>query len=292
MTSSNIGKQSDFDLNKLIQEKYPLLSEQQRKVADFLLQNLRDVPFYSVVELGKKCGASKATVVRLAQELGLSGFQELRSKLLEGVQSEIRMKDKFSLIHKSDHKEALTMVAQQDVKNINQTINHLDKKVFHEVCDTILKASHVYTVGLGISYLMSQILAYSLNQAAVRSTPLVHDYKTFVEQIKFLTTKDVLIALSFPPYSKETIDAVKYASQKKIPVIAITDKLTSPITFYSYKVIPVRSQNLNFTNSFSAISVIINAIATELSMCNEKKALQNLEEINSKLEETGHYNVE
>jgi DNA-binding MurR/RpiR family transcriptional regulator len=139
---------------------------------------------------------------------------------------------------------------------------------------------------------MSQILAYSLNQAAIRSTPLVHDYKTFLEQIEFLTPKDVLIALSFPPYSKETIDAVKFASKKKVPIIAITDKLTSPVTFYSQKIIPVRSQNMNFTNSFSAISVIINAIATELSIANEKMALKNLKEINSKLIETGHYNEE
>ncbi|HAP36500.1 MAG TPA: hypothetical protein DCQ28_11370 [Bacteroidetes bacterium] len=292
MTPLKVGTQSDFDLKKLVQDMYPLLSEQQRNVADFLLHNLNDAPFYSVVELGKKCGASKATVVRFAQALGLSGFQELRANLLEGVQSEIKLKDKFSLIHKSDHQESLTLVAQQDVKNINQTINHLDKKVFQDVCDSIMKASHVYTIGLGISYLMSQILSYSLNQAAIRSTPLVHDYKTFLDQIEFLTPKDVLVAFSFPPYSKETIDAVKFAARKKVPIIAITDKLTSPITFFSHKVIPVRSQNLNFTNSFSAISVIINAIATELSMCNETKVLRNQKEVVSKLKKMGHYKTE
>ncbi len=265
------------------------LSEQQRKVADFLLQNLRDAPFYSVVELGKKCGASKATVVRLAQELGLSGFQELRSKLLEGVQSEIRLKDTFALINKNEYQGALSLVAHQDVKNINQTINHLDKHVFREVCELILKASQVYTAGLGISYLMSQILAYSLNQAGIRSTPLVHDYETFLEQIEFLTPDDILIAFSFPPYSKETIDAVKFAAGKKIPIVALTDKLTSPITFFSQQVIVVRSQNMIFTNSFSAISVVINAIATEVAMRNEKKALRNLKELNKILRETGHY---
>jgi DNA-binding MurR/RpiR family transcriptional regulator len=156
----------------------------------------------------------------------------------------------------------------------------------------VLKAGHVYTLGLGISSLMSQALAYSLNQVGVRATAFVHDYETFLEQLEFVTPSDLIVAFSFPPYSKETIDLAKTARDRKVPVIAITDKLTSPVTFFSRKVLAIRSQNILFTNSFSAISVVINALATEVAVRNKKKALKVSKEIDRLLAETGFYTVE
>lgn len=278
-----------IDLRALVQAKYSLLPDNQRKVADFLVQRAADAPFLSVVEIERLSGTSKATVVRLAQSLGFSGFLELRARLLEGIQTQIQKADQFSLLSTTERKGTLSSVAHQDVKNINQTINHLDRETFMAVAGRIVKASHVYTVGLGISSLMSQILAYSLNQVAVRATPFVHDYETFVEQLPFLTSSDLLIAFSFPPYSRETVEVVKAAEARHIPVVGITDKVTSPISFHCVHALPIRSQNMLFTNSFSAISVVINALATEVAVRNRSKAVRMLKQIERQLHESGHY---
>ena len=277
------------DLEALIQRKYPELPENQRKVADFLIQNIREAPFLSVMEIEGRSGASKATVVRLAQSLGFSGFLEMRGKLIQGVQSQMRITEMFPLLAGTSREETLTAVADQDVRNINQTINQLDRKVFADVARMILNASRVYTLGLGISSLMARILAYSLSQVAIRSTSLVHDYETFIEQIHLFDRSDLIIAFSFPPYSKETIEVVRAAARRKTRVVAVTDRVTSPVSLYAARVIPVVSQNVLFTNSFSAISVIINALTTEVALLNKAKALKNLKESEKLLERTGHY---
>ncbi|HXF99867.1 MAG TPA: MurR/RpiR family transcriptional regulator [Bacteroidota bacterium] len=292
MAKKKSGEAGQFDLVALVQSKYPSLPENQRKVADFLLHNIRDIPFLSVVEVERRSGMSKATIVRLAQSLGLSGFQELRSRLLEGVQSAIRQPDSFALLTQTDHEDTLTLVARQDVKNINETMKHLDKQTFRDIAAMILKASHVYTMGLGISSLMSKILAYSLNQVAVNATPLTHDYETFLEQLPFLSSSDLLIAFSFPPYSKETVDAATFAQRQGVPIVAITDRVTSPITFFARKVIPIRSQNLLFTNSFSAISVVINALATEVALRNKATVTRLAKELDRLMEASGYYITE
>jgi DNA-binding MurR/RpiR family transcriptional regulator len=281
--------QGGFDLKGLIQSKYPTLPENQRKVADFLLYRVSEIPFLPIVEIERQSGASKATVVRLSQSLGFSGFLELRATLLEGVQSQIRQRDPFPLPRVSRHEETLTAVARQDVRNINQTINHLDRKVFEGVAKMIVKAPHVFTVGLGISSLMSQILAYSLNQVAVKATPFVHDYETFIEQLPFVSLSDLIIAFSFPPYSRDTVEVVKAAASRRIRVIGITDRVTSPISFHCECVLPIRSQNKLFTNSFSAISVVINALATEVAVRNRSKALKTLKDVERLLNQSGHY---
>jgi len=291
VTARRIIDRGESALKELIHARYPSLPENQRKAADFFLLHIREVPFLSILEIEKRSGTSKATIVRLAQSLGFSGFLELRTKLMEGVQSALQFDDRFPLLEGSD-KEALSIVARQDVKNINQTISHIDRETFGDVAHLILSARQVYTLGLGISSLMAQVLAYSLRQVAVRASPFIHDHGTFMEQLLFAGPSDVLCAFSFPPYSKETIDVVAAAAQRKIPVIAITDKPTSPITFFSKKVLAIRSQNILFTNSFSAISVVINALSTEVAMRNKEKAIRRSKEIDQLLTNSGHYAVE
>jgi DNA-binding MurR/RpiR family transcriptional regulator len=98
----------------------------------------------------------------------------------------------------------------------------------------------------------------------------------------FLNPKDLLIVFSFPPYSKETVDLARYAEEKKIDVISITNKPASPITFYTKANLIVESRNMLFTNSFAAISVLINAIATSCAVKDKtraKKILKESEEI-------------
>jgi DNA-binding MurR/RpiR family transcriptional regulator len=280
---------SRFDLPELILAKYEALPGNQRKVADFFLLRPRDVPFLSIMEIERQSGASKATIVRLAKNLGFSGFLELRARLLERVQSQIREPDLFPVAPASPGEETLTMVAQQDIRNINQTVSHMDRKAFDEVVRMIVRASHVYTAGLGISSLMAQTLAYSLSLVAVKSTALIHDCETFVEQLPFMTPSDLLIAFSFPPYSRETVEVVEAAAARRTRVVGITDRLTAPISFHCVKVLPIRSQNRLFTNSFSAISVVINALATDVALHNRAKAMKALKEIEGLLQKNGHY---
>jgi len=277
------------DLKAQIQAKYPHLTDNQRKVADFLLEHISEAPFLSVVELEKRSGASKATVVRFAQSLGFSGFLEMRERLLRGVKSQMTITEVFPLLPQPNRQETLTAVAHQDVKNINETINQIDRKVFADVARMILGASHVYTLGLGISSLMARILSYSMNQVAIRSTPFVHDYESFIEQIHLLLPSDLLVVFSFPPYSKESIEVAKAVAARGTPIIAVTDRLTSPISYHATRVLPIVSQNMLFTNSFSAISVIINALTTEVALHNKVKALKNLKVSERLLEQTGHY---
>ncbi len=281
-----------IDLPLLVQSAYPHLPENQRKVADVLLERIREVPFLSVIELEDLSGTSKATVVRLAQSLGFSGYHELRERLREGAQSEISDAGTFPLLSEETDEETLTTVARQDVQNINQTIAQIDREVFARVTEMFLTASRVYTFGLGISSLLARVLSYSLNQVAVRSTPFAHEHETFFEQIHQVTPADVAVAFSFHPYSRETIDTAHALAAKGVPLVAVTDRVTSPVSFVSTAVLPIASQNRLFTNSISAISVLINALATEVALRSKNRATDNLRKTEDLLQQAGHYFTE
>lgn len=260
---------------------YQDLRRNHKNIADFFIENFDRVPFLTVQDVSKASKTSVASVIRFTQRVGFTGFSEMQNEIARTLQTHLQNKDIFQLISNDKLKEdILTSVANQDISNINETVGINDRENFHKAVELILESDRVYTAGLGISSLLAQILSYQLNQVSVDSHALVNNSLTFLEQLLFLTKHDLLIVFSFPPYSKETIDAAKFAAGKGIKTIAITNKQSAPVTLYSDIQLIVKSENMLFTNSFSAISVIINALATECAFRNRSKANKMVKELN------------
>ncbi|AFH50611.1 Transcriptional regulator [Ignavibacterium album JCM 16511] len=267
------------EIREKIQSKFDSLPNNQRKVADFVIDNFDNIPFVDVHEVSKQVGVSVASVIRFAQSVGFTGFSELRDAVSDSLKKHLKKKEIFPLFDKSTlENDLLTSVANMDVKNINDTLSIIDREVFNLVIEEIVQSNRVYTAGLGISYLLAEILSYQLTQVGVDASVLKHTHTLFHEQILYMSKSDLLICFSFPPYSKETVDVAKFAHKNGIKVISITNKSTAPIAASSKAVLTVKSENMLFTNSFAAISVIINAIATACAVKNKAKAKKVLKE--------------
>ena len=279
-----------LEIKNKIQKYYTDLPKNQKKVADFIIENFDHIPFQNVQNVSKSTSASVATIVRFAQRIGFSGFSEMREQIAENLKNHIQSKEIFSLVNKEELAgDTLTAVANQDIKNINDSLHLIERKNFNLATNMLLKANRVYTIGLGISNLLAQILAYQLSQVGIDSVSFRHDSAYFQEQLIYATKEDVLVAFSFPPYSKETIETAKLAKKMNIKVVSITNRSASPITLYSSVSLCVQSENMLFTNSFAAISVLINALSTECAVRDKKRAEETLElmnDISDKLNQT------
>lgn len=249
------------ELKERIRDYYDELPRNQKNLAEFFIDNFERIPFLSVHDISEDSSASTATVVRFAQRIGFSGFSELRDAIAGIIQNDLNQQA-YPFIDNLDD-DVLTSVANQDIQDINNTLNTLDRESFKTAIDAVISAKRIYTAGLGVSYLLSQILAYQLNQVGLDANPLRQGETSFLEQLLYASKDDLLIVLSYPPYSRETIDAAQFATERTIRVIAITDKPAAPVTFCSDNFLVVKSENMLYTNSFAAISVIINAISTE-----------------------------
>lgn len=287
---SLVERESDF--KKLVLEHYEGLPPQQRSVAEYLLEHLREVPFVSVPELARRAGVSEATVVRFAQRVGYSGFASLKQELLEAVRQRV-----------APHREgatgagelfaqppdgvddALASVARQEITNIRRSVHDLDREVFQRAASVVFKADHVFTFGLGISAHLAEILTYLLQQIGLRSTTLSTRFSSPLEQLVALRPSDLLLVFSFPPYSRQTLEMVQAVRDRGIPSVAVCDRLTAPVAGIAHHVLAVRSDNMMFTNSFAAVSVLCNALVTEIALRYRDHAAEAVSEINRILSE-------
>lgn len=270
------------EIKEIIRRNYKKLPSNQKKIAEYFLEYFNDIPFLSIQELSKKSSSSVASIVRFSKRIGFFGYAQLREKIADSLQTRINNNEFFSLLDRKDlMNDTLKSVAEIDIKNINDTLASINREAFNDTITSILKARRVFTAGLGISYLLAEILAYQLTQVAINSSNFRRNSLLFLEQGHFLGKNDLLIVFSFPPYSQETIELAKFCHEKKNKIIAITNKTSAPAGFYSNQTLVVKSENMLYTNSFAAISVLINAIATEIAVRNKAKVKQFYEQAGS-----------
>jgi DNA-binding MurR/RpiR family transcriptional regulator len=269
------------NIQEAIVNKISEYSKNQKVLANFILENIQTIPLLSVNEVADKAGVSSATVVRFTQLLGYKGFLDFRNNLMAILKEKLTPLEKYksTLSKKNEYENSLAKVSQKVKDNIDYSIAHNSLEYFKHINNHIKDAENIFCLGMGISHYLAEILSYLLKLYMKKSFALSSDSPSFPEQIILMSPNDLLIVFSFPPYSRQTIEAAKQAKEMGIPVISFTDKKTAPIVEFCEHFLIARTDNILFTNSLGAISVLMNALVTELAFTEEKKVLNGLQKV-------------
>ena len=119
----------------------------------------------------------------------------------------------------------------------------------------------IYLIGMRSSSSLASFLYHYLNLIFphVRLVRTTSGSEIF-EQILRISSKDVIIGISFPRYSKRIINALEYARRQSAHVIAITDSASSPIAQTADDLLLAKSDMASFVDSLVAPLSIINAL--------------------------------
>ena len=259
------------------------LPPQQQAIADYVLEHLTAVPFFSVPELARRTGASEATVVRFAQRLGYPGFTELKMELVDLLQS--RLESGADEPGEELSEDLLASVANLEVTNIGRSVESLDRQHFSEVAEALFSSDRVHAFGMGVSALLAELSAYTLLQVGVRASCMSTSFSSPREQLVGVGTNDVVLVFSLPPYSRQSLSILSDAREMGIATVAVSDRLTSPASNLARWALAVKSDNMMFTNAVAAVTVLINALATEIAATHREEALAALAQINRVLGE-------
>ncbi len=255
------------------------LPPQQRAIADYLVEHLQLAPFLSVPELARRVGASEATVVRFAQRLGFSGFSELKMELVELLQSRLGTSGD-GVPAAEPGEDVLTAVATLELDNIHRSVEAIDRAAFAAAAEAVFHANHTFAFGMGVSGHLAELACYTLVQIGVRATPLSPRFSSPREQLVALRPGDLLLVFSFPPYSRPTLDLLEEARARDVTTVAVCDRLTAPAALLGNHVLPVRSENMMFTNAIAAVTVLFNALATQIATSHRGEAVEAMSMIN------------
>jgi DNA-binding MurR/RpiR family transcriptional regulator len=263
----------------------PDYSRTQKRLAIFLIDNWTEIPLLSIEKIAEKSGVSMASIIRFTRKFGCRGFydfkKQAKSEHLENIVNPVERF--FSLPSVARGKKSLIKAARQDVKNINHLLSSISEETFLQLVGMIEKAGRVYTFGIGISAIFSNLMAYTLNQIQ-KETHSLDEGSTPVEEKIFTIDKNgLLVFSSFFPYSKCTIEFARLGHEQGLPIVVFTDNEYCPLAPYSTLLLKVPRENILFTSSISALSVLLNAIATEIALKKKEDLSLTLKSMDRKL---------
>lgn len=273
--------ESSEAFKELVLNLYNELPQQQQLVAEYLLENLDEMPFSTVPTLSKACNVSEATIVRFAQRIGYDGFSQMKAELIRAIRG--RVASKGSDGDDGPDPEAtdnLSLTIRQETANLEHLGRDIDLKMFETAAKVLFNANHIYTFGLGISANMAELAGYLFTQIGLPTTPLSTKFSSPIEQVVVLRPEDALLVFSFPPFSVQTITLLKEAKERGVATLAVSDRLTAPVMTHSDYGFQVRTNNRMFTNAVGAVACFLNAISTEIAVKHGKQAVKAVSKIN------------
>lgn len=267
-----------------IEERMPTFSKGQKLISNYILENYDKAAYMTASKLGAIVSVSESTVVRFAIELGFAGYPEFQHSLQELVRTRLtsfqRMEVTNSLFGDGD---ILNKVLMADIDKIRRTLEEIDRAAFAGAVENIVAAKNIYIIGVRSSSSLAGFLAHNLRMVFdnIKFVQTTSGSEMF-EQIMSIGEGDVMIAISFPRYSKRIINAVDFAKHAGADVIALTDSAMSPIAPSADQLLLAKSDMVSFVDSLAAPLSIINAIVVAVSMKKQEELdirLRQLEKI-------------
>jgi DNA-binding MurR/RpiR family transcriptional regulator len=238
----------------------------------------------STSELARENGISISSITRLAQKLGFDGFPGLKEIFranLKQHKSYYSEQVKRFLQRENSRKTVkpsiLEQVIQDEWSNVILMADAFDKTRFAAIIDLIIKSERIHIIGLRGSYPLSHYLGFYLKMIRDRVTLIGQAGHTLAEDLSVLKPGDLLIAISVTPYTKDTVNACQICKQQDIDIIAITDKLSSPLTNETDNYLIAYMGGDYF---FSPIAAAVIYIETLLSGVIKKIGVQAIQRLN------------
>ncbi len=192
-----------------------------------------DVAVYSMREIASRAEVKPSTMVRLANRLGFSNYNQLRdefrkrySESSSGYAARAR---RLQMQSKSSASDLANSVKAAEIDNINQTFGALDDGMLAKAAQSLLQARQVHVVGLRKCYPIAYFFHYATRVFFENSRLIGMQPGMFAEEISRIAEEDVLLAISFDPYTRETVEAVKSAETAGAKTIVVTDNAVSPL---------------------------------------------------------------
>lgn len=263
-----------------IQAQYPRFSKGQKLIAQYIMSNYDKVAFMTACKLGDTVGVSESTVVRFANALGYSGYPKLQAALQELIKNKLTTVQRVEMANEySDDETILNKVLKSDIDNIRGTLEEIDHIAFKEASTKLLKARKIYILGMRSSFTIAQYLGFYLDIILDNVHIIRMDMGDAFEQIVRIGKDDVIIAISFPRYSRKSYQVCSYAKEKGAHIISLTDSLCAPVASLADNTLLVKSNMASFVDSLVPALSICNALVISVGMKEKEEIKEHFDDL-------------
>lgn len=261
-----------------------VLSPSRQKLVRAILENPDDTFFLSSRELAKRYDVDAATIVRTIQALGYRKYAEfaadLRSHFVTRITPYTVMKaasrEKRTLADRIRHS------MEMDARNLQHLQSNFNAEKIIALGKRINRSRRILVIGIDLAAALSWHLAYGLMSLGFSAEAPIGSTGNVQRRVRTLTSKDLLIAISFGQCLRETVEAAIHAKEQGVPTFGITDSERTPIARVCAESCVASVSSPSFGGSYVAP---VSLIGTILVACAHTHASRSLEMLKRSEEE-------
>jgi DNA-binding MurR/RpiR family transcriptional regulator len=243
-------------LLQLITHEYESLPRQLKRIASYMSQQSDRIMVDRISDIARECEVHPSAIVRFSQRFGFSGFSEMQALFREAY----------------THKTTPVQNYQQRIRDlarecVNATLSgierlglELDDVAFDKAVDLVVNADNIYVVGVRRSFAVADYLVYNLQHTNKRIHLVSGLGGSYREQMRSIRPNDLVIAISFTPYGKETQHCLRIAQHNQAKTLIITDSNLSPLAKRANSVLLVNEGSSFAFRSLSATLCLCQAL--------------------------------
>ncbi len=205
----------------LIRGRYNTLSDSQKSVADYIVDNTEEVMTTPLAELARRCSVSEPTIFRFLKKLGYDSYQVFRVDIAQSL-AEGRNENFYSEIDGEDSPETVRdKVLMFTMRCLDDGRQIIDADAVNTLACRIEESEQIVAAGIGASYCMAYDLYHKLMRLGFPSR-VSNDPHMLNIMCSQLSGKDTLICFSHSGESREITDAMRCAGNSGAYRAAIT----------------------------------------------------------------------
>lgn len=264
-------------------------SKMFKRISNYMLEHLHEIPLLNLKELSEKSEVSTATIVRFCKVLQFKGYSELQANLKVILKKDIIPTKEFrdSIVNNKKSYDIFTGILDTNIemlKNLKQEKIFLD---LEEIVEILNNSNKIYIIGNRLSFSFAYYIYYLLKEIKEDVELITSDREDYTHKLLYADKKDSVFSICFYPYVNFSYKITKFLKNKGCKTICLTDTMESPFVELGDKVLYA----YNNSNTYSFISAIslLNFIVTMYAKKNKDYSLMQLNKLKSIVEEMDIY---
>jgi len=249
-----------------IVKQLPTLTPKGQVLGNYVVQHPQEVVFMTTKELSEACSVSEATVVRFVGKLGYGTFGAFLQALRDMINTGMTLQDRVDLPGlKSTHKDRLGRVMAEEIENMRQLYQTIDRQTLSNFVEQLAMAPSVYVAGARLSYTFAYYLGWSLSKVRKGVNILKGSDSTVFDRLNNAAPGTLVVIVATSRYPNELIRLAKVARRLDQTLLIMADSPLCPLLPFAHLSLVVASQSIPYIGYIAAMSSVISYLVLELA---------------------------
>ncbi|MEF2551695.1 MurR/RpiR family transcriptional regulator [Aurantimonas sp. A2-1-M11] len=250
------------------------LPKRLKQCAICLRGNLDRVAVSTVADMAQLADVPPSAFMRFCQTLGFSGYSEMQA-LFRAEYAQLRpdYTERLSMLRAEGASGAGRLAAsfaEAGVKSLMDMSNELDGRQLQAVAERLAAARTIHLIGLRRAFAVVVYFAYLLDKMGVAS--MLHHTTGQIESDHAIGADDALFAVTFAPFSQETLTLASRVGARSIPVLALSDTTMCPLGDVAEQLLIAREVEVGGFRAPNAAMALVTALAVAIGGLRKERA--------------------